>query len=486
MQKALLLFVIQIILFILNTGIGNSQPSITWQRLYNSCYIDIGNDICPADDGNFFIAAGSIGTNCRGFSILKINPYGDTIWTTSRDSGGGGPTVSSGDGGCVTVAGSYPISVMKLNANGNTVWRRSYSGPNTDLRDIKRTIDGGYILCGSQWNVNIDGYALKIDSVGNLQWGKIYPSLEVKDYYSVEETIDGGYIMAGSVYDAPYGDTTKAIITKIDSVGNIIWEKRFKIVNGASGKFINRINGGYLFAGGTTESNPNIAVIYFAKIDMYGNLSYTKIFSTTQSESFGNMAILESNKYLLAISRDTTTGTNGKVVITDSLGNILQQRIYPGGPYLLLYAIQPASNGDLLFVGVWEMYGNNRDDIYVLRTDSILNAPPIGIKPILNKIPSLFNLSQNYPNPFNPKTKIRFSIPLIKGGLRGLSVRLIIYDVLGREVASLIPPLWGGQEGFKPGTYEVEFDGSNFASGIYFYRLIAGDFTETKKMVLLK
>lgn len=110
----------------------------------------------------------------------------------------------------------------------------------------------------------------------------------------------------------------------------------------------------------------------------------------------------------------------------------------------------------------------------------IHTSPLIGIKTIHNEIPNSFILYQNYPNPFNPITKIHFSIPLNKGELRGLSVRLSIYDILGREVAPLI------NQQLKPGSYEVDWDGTNYASGIYFYRLEAGDFVATNKMVLLK
>jgi len=63
---------------------------------------------------------------------------------------------------------------------------------------------------------------------------------------------------------------------------------------------------------------------------------------------------------------------------------------------------------------------------------------------------------------------------------------LLVYDILGREVASLIPPLRGGQEGLQSGTYEVEWDASNYASGVYFYRLSSGGFVQSRKMMLLK
>jgi hypothetical protein len=112
----------------------------------------------------------------------------------------------------------------------------------------------------------------------------------------------------------------------------------------------------------------------------------------------------------------------------------------------------------------------------------------IGISPIASELPVSYSLSQNYPNPFNPSTKIKFAIPtplnppFAKGGMAkpGGFVRLTIYDALGKEIGSLV------NEELKPGSYEVEFDGSNYPSGVYFYRLRAGDYTQTKKMILIK
>jgi hypothetical protein len=100
-------------------------------------------------------------------------------------------------------------------------------------------------------------------------------------------------------------------------------------------------------------------------------------------------------------------------------------------------------------------------------------------------VPREYVLYQNYPNPFNPNTKIKFSIPPSKG-VKGMAVRICIYDILGREVATLIPSHWGGQEGLKPGTYEIVWDASSYPSGVYFYRIQTDGFAETRKMVLLK
>ena len=92
----------------------------------------------------------------------------------------------------------------------------------------------------------------------------------------------------------------------------------------------------------------------------------------------------------------------------------------------------------------------------------------------ISETPVKYDLSQNYPNPFNPTTKINYSIP--NSGL----VTLRIYDLLGREVATLV------NEVLASGNYIVEFNGSNLSSGTYFYRIESGTFIDTKKMILIK
>ncbi len=104
------------------------------------------------------------------------------------------------------------------------------------------------------------------------------------------------------------------------------------------------------------------------------------------------------------------------------------------------------------------------------------NRPLIvtGIEAEQNELPTEFYLSQNFPNPFNPSTTIKYQIPELR------FVTLNIYDVLGSEVATLV------NEQKPADSYEVQFNGSNLPSGIYFYRIQAGSFIETKKMVLMK
>lgn len=105
---------------------------------------------------------------------------------------------------------------------------------------------------------------------------------------------------------------------------------------------------------------------------------------------------------------------------------------------------------------------------------SIAYEQIFGIKKLNEIVPGNFHLFQNYPNPFNPKTNINFQISKFS------EVNLTVFDIRGREIETLV------NTRLVPGTYGVEWDGSNYSSGVYFYKLTAVEFTATKKMVLIK
>ncbi|MCO6473505.1 MAG: T9SS type A sorting domain-containing protein, partial [Melioribacteraceae bacterium] len=102
-------------------------------------------------------------------------------------------------------------------------------------------------------------------------------------------------------------------------------------------------------------------------------------------------------------------------------------------------------------------------------------------EPYFEPLPEFFALSQNYPNPFNPTTTIKFAVPGAET-TRNLFIQttLKVYDILGREVATLV------NKNLTPGNYEVEFNAEGLSSGVYYYRLEAGSYSNTKKMILLR
>jgi hypothetical protein len=115
------------------------------------------------------------------------------------------------------------------------------------------------------------------------------------------------------------------------------------------------------------------------------------------------------------------------------------------------------------------------DNIFFDMSNANFTVNPIGIHNNQNGTPIEFGLFQNYPNPFNPVTVISYGIP------KKANVTLKIYDAVGRHIATLL-----NNEAKTEGYYNIEFNASSVASGIYYYQLTAGDFTDTKKMILVK
>ena len=151
----------------------------------------------------------------------------------------------------------------------------------------------------------------------------------------------------------------------------------------------------------------------------------------------------------------------GTSICTDNSSNLYVTG-YAGSNFPL-QILDSAYNQTIFGGGYW-------GDAFILK----FSPTSIGIKNISNKVPTKYSLYQNYPNPFNPSTNIRFEIP------RTSLVKLIVYDILGREVATLVNDKLGA------GSYDVNWYGSGYSSGIYFYKLITDEYTDVKKMVLLK
>lgn len=155
-------------------------------------------------------------------------------------------------------------------------------------------------------------------------------------------------------------------------------------------------------------------------------------------------------------------GTSGYTYKTTNGGFNWLQQVVPSNAF----------RGDILFVNDttgWSVGGGG----HIYKTSN--GGTYVGISPHSYITPKEFNLLQNYPNPFNPVTEIKFELP------QNTFVTLVVYNAIGVEVVRLV-----NNEYRNAGRYSVSFDGSNLASGIYFYSITAGTFKVVKKMVLIK
>ena len=165
--------------------------------------------------------------------------------------------------------------------------------------------------------------------------------------------------------------------------------------------------------------------------------------------------------------RITVTGTTSKVggELVDANGNVVAViNSTSSNPFTLTAPSSGTFTVNAGFKNPSKKWGS---------TSTVINVAGID-EELVGLTPETFALYNNYPNPFNPATKIRFAIP------QSTFTVLKVYSILGEEVASLVNELK------TPGIYEINFDGTDLASGTYLYKLQAGDFSETKKMIVLK
>ncbi len=155
------------------------------------------------------------------------------------------------------------------------------------------------------------------------------------------------------------------------------------------------------------------------------------------------------------------------IINIDEKGNTILDKTIGGARYVNGRVIHEAPDGGYIVLGDISINEDNDTDLLLmkLRHDTSTSV---------EQLPESLSLSQNYPNPFNPVTNIAYSVPT-----RSFVV-LRVFDLLGREIAMLA----NGPR--QPGRHTVSFGGSGLSSGIYFYRLHAGSFFETKKMILMR
>ena len=201
-------------------------------------------------------------------------------WTRSaKTSDGGyiiiGATESSG-------AGSQDIWLIKTDASGNREWSKTYGGADYEVGDcVQQTSDGGYVIVGLTTTYGYgsgDIYLIKTDSYGKMEWSKSIGGTAWDYGNSVEQTQDGGYIIAGETTLSGHEDTDIWLI-KIDSTGNLVWDKPFGGDEQDVAKYAQQTgDGGYIVVGDTKSYGEGDSDIWMIKTDSSGNIKWDKTY----------------------------------------------------------------------------------------------------------------------------------------------------------------------------------------------------------------
>lgn len=444
------------------------QQSINEGRAYG-IYLEGNSNIYTA--GLYYGTTNSV-------VIKKMNTSGSELWTTTLESNVNlneyVNIISDNNGNSIvnysivdSNTSTTTFITKKCNSNGNVLYSLTRTQTGFNYSKIKTNLQGNtYILYLESFVID------KINASGNMIWTREFNPADSN--YASDFCIDGNsnvYIIGTQLNP----NTLKDFVTvKYDPNGVFQWDAYY---NNDSAVANNKDEGvcitigadGFIYSAGNAHRTNTYKCLRIVKYNSNGD----KIWHTNSFTTF----IVHVNNIL--------TDVNGNTYVTYT------QRGLNGGAIHPAYIRKFDSSGD----PVWVEYGYLKEYMYDFLIDDTLNIYTVGrsqfspdeylltvrkygqdgnVGIINNTIPAKYYLSQNFPNPFNPSTSIRFDIQ--RPGL----VRLTVFDFLGREIQKLI------NESLQAGSYESSFDASGLGSGVYFYKLEAEGFTETKKMILLK
>ncbi|MBE2219428.1 MAG: T9SS type A sorting domain-containing protein [Ignavibacteria bacterium] len=434
---------------------GQTYSQFTWSRTFGGTANDEAFTSIQTRDGNFLV----VGDSGYGASsvIIKYSKQGDIMWKKIY-SGGDRVYIRTAEDPSGNLYFNTADGILKISPGGNTLWRKVFSHV-IGFQYLKFTEDYKYLIC---YGNNSAG---KVDSSGNLRWYREYqnttfPNTFVLDF--IES--NNAYYFTGIVQSTGY----QGFIRRLDTAGNEIWSKY--TTAGTMMCSLVKVSAGSFIVSGNTGN-----FLYCRKFDANGITKWERTY--TADSLMNGYAIIRAGANKLALATGGY-GINSRFVMIDSLGSLVMNKVhyYPPLDKVMYLSISGPNDSGFVLTGYIKPQNSATFNWLVVKTDKYGNTSPIGIEQISNNVPSGFKLYQNYPNPFNPVTKIMFDIPQ---DYSGQLVRFSVYDILGRIVYSL-------EETKKAGAYELSFDAGNYSSGMYFYTIEAGEFKETKKMILLK
>jgi hypothetical protein len=360
-------------------------------------------------------------------------------------------------------AGQWSGLLWVIN-NGDSIqysWQIHASRIGPWMSHLCKTHDGNYILSYYRsylftWN----GGLKKVDSLGNEIWDK---ERNLMIQYVIQ-TNDSGYAFTGF-----NGWTGNLQLDKTDIYGDIVWTREYQDTIALGGVCLEQTSdGGYMIL-----ANDENYYLRLFRTNELGDSLWTKAYGGSEND-FGEFFTKTPDGGYIIVGSTESFGAGGSdvwLIKIDSLGNTQWTKTLGGAEDDYGKYVQVTSDGGYIVTGNTYSYGQGDSDVWVIK---LAPDPLLDIESNNDIVISDFKLTQNYPNPFNPNTTIKYQIPKMN------YVTLKLYDVLGSEIATLV------NEEIPAGVYEVQFDASSLASGIYFYRLQAGNFVESKKMVLLK
>jgi len=445
-------------------------PDTIWTKLYGDTDYERGNSIVITDDNGFAVVGATNALYSGGnitegdIWLVRTNSTGDTLWTKTFSGSvidEGNSIYQTADGGFI-LAGArsnniliYDAWLIRTDSNGDTLWTKTY-GENFGeelASSVIETSDGGFAFTGfrnTQTTFSRDVWLVRTDATGDTLWTKTFGGTGTDQGAAIIQTADNGFIITGKT--RLIGGNFDLYLIRTDENGNTLWTKTY---NGPSspnsvddGRDIELMSDGGVAVVGFSDLNT-----WLLRTDANGDTLWTRRYPGSGGDSFDKT--LDSGFVITGGTWLLRTNVDGDLLWSTTVA-------------ALINSVQQTNDGGYIVAG-YNFSSVTKDDLWLAKfhdgTTSLENS--VGI-------PQEFQLYQNYPNPFNPSTVISWQSPV------GSHQTLKIYDLLGNEIATLV------DEYLPAGSYKVEWNAVNVPSGIYFYKLNSGIYSETRKMMLIK
>ncbi len=521
---------------------GMVSPPFFWSSRYSGT--PSGEDtswaVAIGPGNSVYVTGGSQATSSFDLTTVKYNSSGSLEWVRNHNGPGNGYDIGwdvavdeagnayvCGDG--VGAASGLDFVTIKYNSTGEQQWVRRYDGPsNRNDYGYDVVLDNSNNVIVTGWSqgasTDLDFATIKYDDTGVEQWRARYDGPASMDDRTWDVKVDpsANVFVAGS--SVGIGSNSDATLVKYSQAGVQQWVARYDgPVSGfdlAYGLAVDRMGNSYItgYSDGGFSNGPDCITIKYSPSGvrqwaaLYNGPTSSADwgFSVTVDDN-GNVFVAGASQGDYLILKYNASGSlqwaerydgpgNGDDVawdvVADRLGNVYVTGASWSGSSTDYAVIKYSTAGVRQWVSRYDGTGNGRDFSFDMAIDNVNNICVTGfsegsttstdfatVKYLQSgitsvrqtrEIPTSFLLRQNYPNPFNPTTTIEFALP------KSSRATLKVFDLLGREVATVV------DENLPVGVHKAEWNAGGFSSGVYLYRLQAGDFVETKKLLLLR
>src|SRR5436190_3509364 len=541
MKKIIKQSVALFIFLFLITSFSQAQPCSKWNIDIggNNITDSVGSTISVISVPDGFLACGTAIAGDNKFNIpaghgndafiVKYNSSGNLIWKHSYGGSGSdrfSRIIATQDGGYIAAGhsfsndgdvsgnhGSGDAWIVKTDAAGNLQWQKCFGGSRDDYALVIIADPSGYTFSGAESSRDgdfannfgdYDAWIVKISFTGNVIWQSTYGGSRFDEAGGLTRNNDGTYIFAGATTSNnqqvgnTHGGSLDTWVVKINSTGNIIWKK----VYGGSGlDYCNGMtrttDGNLVLTHGSNSTDGDVNgtgsfVTWLLKLNSQsGDMIWSKTFSINGNDcaSFGIFSTADGGVVSLGVNGPAGDPSKADALILaiDANGKKKWHKLLSGSNKDVAFSGTDISGGDLLILsssfsidGDFAGGSGSSADIWITRfhncnDNSFTKAVPVNTS--INE--SVLYKLTNYPNPFSHSVIITYSIP------QNTKVSLKIYDVMGRSIKTLV------NAKVAAGIYNIQWNvsdekGNAVPAGIYFLRMQAGSYTETKKLMIIK